>query len=69
MNIMVPIQNESLVNELVQAGTDEFYFGFKDSKWERRFGTFSEINRMSSFGSRANFDFNKIACCGSSFYG
>jgi len=56
VNIMVPLARADMLDEFCQAGADEFYFGFYDSAWEGVFGTFEEINRMSSFGSLANAD-------------
>ena len=60
MKIMVPLVKDCAVLDLVEAGADEFYFGFFDKRWERSFGTFSEINRMSSFGTRANYAVSEI---------
>ncbi len=60
MNIMVPISDIDMINELSEAGADEFYFGFYDYTWNRIYGNFEEINRMSSFGSKSNFDYNMI---------
>ena len=54
MKIMVPIADEKNIDAFSKAGADEFYFGIYDDTWTRRFGIFEEINRMSSFGSRAN---------------
>jgi putative protease len=60
MKIMVPVSKIDQIYEYCQAGADEFYFGFWDEKWYRKFGIFEEINRMSSFGSVANFDLRQI---------
>ncbi len=60
MNIMVPISKIDQIDAYCQAGADEFYFGFFDEKWDRKFGIFEEINRMSSFGSIANFELGQI---------
>lgn len=60
MKIMVPLSEKKYLSELIRAGADEFYFGFYDKKWDRKFGIFSEINRMSSFGSRANFSILEV---------
>ena len=57
---MVPIAKIDQIDGYCQAGADEFYFGFFDEKWDRKFGIFEEINRMSSFGSVANFDIRQI---------
>lgn len=60
LNIMVPLSDRDAIGILCEAGADEFYCGFRDSCWHRRFGDFEEINRMSSFGSKANFDISEI---------
>lgn len=60
MNIMVPLSRIDMLEEFCQAGADEFYFGFYDSAWDAVFGAFEEINRMSSFGSQANFSLEML---------
>ncbi len=61
MNIMVPLASKDDIDNLCRAGADEFYFGFRDERWDKRFGIFEEINRMSSFGSKANFHISEIS--------
>ncbi len=61
MNIMVPLARTDMLDEFCQAGADEFYFGFYDSAWNGVFGTFEEINRMSSFGSLANVGIDDLS--------
>ncbi len=60
MNIMVPLSSTDMLEEFCQAGADEFYFGFYDPSWEVIFGPFEEINRMSSFGAQANFNWKRL---------
>lgn len=60
MNIMVPLANLNQLDEFCEAGADEFYFGFHDDAWTFSFGPFEELNRMSSFGTCANFSWNRI---------
>lgn len=60
MDIMVPVSKIEKIAEYCQAGADELYFGFWDENWNRKFGVFEEINRMSSFGSKANFRLNQM---------
>lgn len=55
MRILVPLTNPDYIDSFISAGADEFYLGFCDSKWCEQYGSFEEINRMSSFGERANF--------------
>lgn len=54
MNIMVPVSSIENAINLCKAGSDELYIGIYDEIWNRKFGNFEEINRMSSFGKRAN---------------
>ena len=61
MNIMVPLSSKEDIDKLCCAGADEFYFGFRDERWDKRFGVFEEVNRMSSFGSKANFHISEIS--------
>ena len=61
-NILVPLNDEALFPRLVDAGADEFYLGFHDMAWTRRFGERADVNRMSGFGCRANrYSFEE--CC------
>ncbi len=60
MKIMVPIADEKNIEPFAKAGADEFYFGIYDNVWTKRFGIFEEINRMSSFGSRANIPVDNL---------
>lgn len=61
MNIMVPLASASNIERFCQAGANEFYFGFEHLEWNRNFGGFAELNRMSSFGSRANLPYEDLA--------
>ena len=54
MRILVPLNNMDLVDKYIEAGAEEFYIGFADSKWEETFGDFADINRMSGFKKNAN---------------
>lgn len=60
MNILVPLSSSDPLDAFCQAGADEFYIGFYDTAWDTRFGSFEEINRMSSFGSQANFPIQEL---------
>ena len=59
MKIMVPLSSFDSIDKLSAAGADEFYFGFYDENWTKKYGDFEEINRMSSFGSTANFSISE----------
>ncbi len=54
MQILTPLSNRADMIPLSEAGADELYFGFRDDEWGRRFGEYSDINRMSGFRQRAN---------------
>lgn len=60
MKIMVPLSAIDNVTKFRQAGADEFYFGFEHQQWSKLFGNFSELNRMSSFGAKANVPFEEL---------
>ena len=54
MKILVPLNKLEHVDQLIEAGTDEFYIGFYDDNWVNTFGNFSDLNRMSGFQQYAN---------------
>lgn len=54
MNILAPINDISRIESLIDAGADEFFFGFYNNEDMDRFGRYFELNRMSGFGRYAN---------------
>ncbi len=54
MKILVPLSNAEYIEQYIKAGADELYLGFHDERWNACFGEYSDINRMSGFGKRAN---------------
>ncbi len=61
MNILVPANDAHIANKYISLGANELYFGFYDEKWIESFGKYSDINRMSGFGKRANkYSFNEL---------
>lgn len=54
MKLLTPVNQFESVPSLCKHGADELYVGFHDSEWEKTFGAFSNLNRMSSFGAAAN---------------
>lgn len=63
MKILVPLNDRADIKRFSEAGADQFYFGFYDEEWSRKFGDGACINRMSSFGTRANrFSFDEALC-------
>ena len=62
MNILTPLNDVAVAAQLRELGADEFYLGFYDRAWTRRFGERADVNRMSGFGRRANrYSFEE--CC------
>ena len=62
--ILTPIVSVDHINELIDAGAEEFYLGFYDEEWEKQFGDYREINRMSSFKKGANlYSFDDAMNC------
>lgn len=61
MNIMAPLSSINDLSSLIEAGADEFYFGFNDFVWLSSFGKYAELNRMSSFGDKASFPSVEVA--------
>ncbi|MDO5297348.1 MAG: U32 family peptidase [bacterium] len=58
---MVPLASARNIERFCQAGASELYFGFEHPEWNRYFGGFAELNRMSSFGSQANLPYAEVA--------
>lgn len=54
MNILAPINDAAQLKPLIDAGADEFYFGFFEDSDTEVFGEYFELNRMSGFGRYAN---------------
>lgn len=54
MNILVPLNDTSHVEEFIEAGATELYMGFYDTHWDEMFGPYHDINRLSGFGANAN---------------
>ncbi|MDE8701861.1 U32 family peptidase [Adlercreutzia equolifaciens] len=54
MNILVPFNDPTALEDFLDAGVGEFYMGFYDEPWTARFGETADLNRLSGFGSEAN---------------
>lgn len=54
MNILAPINDAGHLLSLINAGADEFFFGFSEDADTEAFGKYFELNRMSGFGRYAN---------------
>lgn len=54
MNVLVPLNEPTALPDYLSAGAGEFYLGFADDEWTRRFGPEADLNRLSGFGGQAN---------------
>lgn len=54
MNVLVPLNNLEHLKEYMEAGALEFYMGFYDEAWFKRFGQYADMNRLSGYAARAN---------------
>lgn len=54
MDILVPLNDINYLDDYIEAGAKEFYFGFYDEEWNEKFGEYSDINRMSGYKKMAN---------------
>ena len=54
MNILAPIKEKENIKSFIANGATELYMGFYDENWEKRFGKYSDLNRMSGFERDAN---------------
>lgn len=61
MKVLVPLNRIEHIDDFVDAGANEFYIGFYDKDWDKKFGDFNDINRMSGIKENANsLSFNEI---------
>lgn len=54
MNVLVPLNNISHIDDYIEAGAKEFYIGFYDEAWWEKFGEYADINRLTGFKKDAN---------------
>lgn len=54
MKILVPLNEFHHFEGFYEAGAREFYLGFYDEEWSRKYGIYHDINRLSGFGKMAN---------------
>lgn len=54
MKVLVPLNNKERMDAFISSGAGEFYVGFYDEMWEKRFGEYQDVNRMSGFKQKAN---------------
>ncbi len=54
MKILAPINERNYLPAFVEAGADEFFFGFYEDADQIQFGKYFELNRMSGFARDAS---------------
>lgn len=54
MNILAPFNNEKYISLMTESGVGEFYMGFSDETWQKEYGKYSDINRLTMFNDGAN---------------
>lgn len=61
LKILVPLNNKEYLDKYIESGAGEFYVGFYDKEWEKTFGEYSDINRLSGYKELANqYTFDEI---------
>lgn len=61
MNVLVPLNNVSHIDDYIEAGAKEFYIGFYDEAWWEKFGEYADINRLTGFKKDANpYSFEEV---------
>lgn len=54
MKILAPLRSFDQLDVFIKAGANEFYFGFDDDEWNKKFGSIIDLNRMSAMKEKAN---------------
>ena len=54
MKILVPINDIKQVDDYISCGAEEFYLGFYEEEWVKRFGEYGDLNRLTGYGKKAN---------------
>lgn len=54
VKILVPLNHIERLPDYSQAGANEFYLGFHCDSWQRRFGEYADLNRLTGFRNLAN---------------
>lgn len=61
MNVLVPLNNKEHIDDYIKSGATEFYVGFHDVEWEKTFGQYGDINRLTGYRESANpFSFEEL---------
>lgn len=54
MKILTPFNRVDMLGKMVENGAEEFYMGFFDEDWNRKYGNYCDINRLTLFKETAN---------------
>lgn len=54
MKVLVPLNGVEHSKEYMESGAEEFYTGFYEEEWNKLFGPYADINRMSGYKKDAN---------------
>lgn len=61
MNVLVPLNNIEHIDDYIAAGAVEYYIGFYDEAWWKKFGEYADINRLTGFKKDANpYSFDEV---------
>lgn len=62
MQILAPLNNLSNLERFISLGADEFYLGYEDKEWDRTFGKYNELNKMSSIKGSDIAEWSELPC-------
>lgn len=54
MRALVPFNNAEYFEAYQEAGAGEFYLGFYDEQWQKEFGEYADLNRLTGYKDNAN---------------
>lgn len=54
MKALVPLNNMESFERYKNAGAGEFYLGFRDEGWSKKFGEYADLNRLTGYKEHAN---------------
>lgn len=60
MRILAPLNSLTNLNRFISLGADEFYLGYEDTEWNRKFDRYSELNKMSSIKGSDIAEWNEL---------
>lgn len=68
MKVMTPFNDMCMLDALLNAGTDELYMGYHSDDWTKRFGEFTDLNRMSAYYRANGYTVDEINTVGDSVF-